>query len=106
MKSETPVLETLRHNAMASPLREQKRVLYWKTFAKLQLELLGMGEYVEPNAMTLTVAFGTPIPERVVTYRRVTNEEFARLSEKYPRSVDIARAANDDGQPEAKEKAS
>lgn len=98
--SETPVLEQLHHNAMKHPSREQSRALWWKVFAELQLELLGMGEYVDPNAMKLTVAFGAPIPERIVTYRRVSAEEFSRLSEKTPRSVEnIARpeAANDNG---------
>ena len=85
---------------MAVPHREQSRALFWRTFAALQLELLGMGELVEPNAMKLTITFGAPIPQRIVTYRRVDAEEFSRLSQKTPRSVEnIARpeAANDNG---------
>lgn len=97
----TPILDQLERNAQAVDIPTQARALYWKTFAKLQLEILDAGEVVEPNAMSLTVTFddadGRPL--RTVTYRRVTAEEFGRLSTKTPRSVEnIARpeAANDD----------
>jgi hypothetical protein len=100
----TPVLDALQRNALAVDVPVQHRALYWKTFAKLQLEILADGELVEPNAMSLTVVFDGPDgkPLRTVTYRRVDAAEFGRLSEKTPRSVEnIARpdAANDDGSP-------
>lgn len=89
---ETPLLAALHKNALAVTLPTQQRALYWKTFAALQLELLGLGEYVEPNAMRLTVVFGG-IPQRTVIYRRVDAGEFSRLSAKTPRHVEnVARA--------------
>lgn len=101
-KGRTPILDQLERNALAVDVPTQSRALYWKTFAKLQLELLAAGELVEPNAMSLTLTFddadGRPL--RIVTYRRVDAAEFGRLSSKTPRTVEnIARpdAANDDG---------
>ena len=80
-----PILYQLEKNALGVAAPVQQRVLYWKTFAKLQLELLGLGHLVEPNAMSLTVAFGgDTTPSRTVTYRRVSAEEFARCSSMTP----------------------
>jgi hypothetical protein len=96
----TPVLDALQKNALAVDQPLQQRALYWRTFAALQLELLAAGEYVEPNAMRITLSFDSRDgrPMRTVTYRRVDAKEFARLSEKTPRRVELIghAAANDD----------
>jgi len=86
----TPILDQLERNALAVDVPVQQRALYWKTFAKLQLEVLAQGELVEPNAMSLTLTFDGPDgqPLRTVTYRRVDAAEFGRLSAKTPQSVE------------------